>query len=410
MYDNKRLNILLFNFQSSTLETDKYFQSFGFALNVKLHQPLIKGCPPTEVLEYCNGRLKRAYSLGKPQALLLPLLKISKSFYFFVGLVDILQCIWAAIRSQKSFDICISLYNTQFYGAYFLKTIGVVKKNILLIYDYYIKDKVEVGIKNKLTDIFYRRSLKFSVGNADALWLLSPNMLLSPFLKNIVERRGKPVYSFETAGCADLGDDFIRELEKNRDPDWKSNLGFLGNLSPHHGIDLILEILPQIVKAIPRVKLMIIGSGLEEERLKGVVKTKGLEKNVFFLGHIPDREVMYKVLANCAIGLATYDPGSDIINYKYLGPGKTREYMAVGLPIVITRGAYFAEVIERDKAGFVINYSPKELLKVLLDFLRDDRSVEEYHKNMREFAKKFRYDLVMDKAVKFTLGAWQKKI
>nr|HPL82740.1 glycosyltransferase [Candidatus Omnitrophota bacterium] len=337
------------------------------------------------------------------------LLNISKSFYFIVGLVDILQCILAALRSRKIFDICISLYNTQFYGAYFLQRIGTVKKNVLFIYDYYIKDKFEIGIKSKLADVFYRASLKFSVKNADALWLLSPNMLLSPFLKDIVERRKKPVYSFETAGCVDLGDDFIRVLEENRDLDWKSNLGFLGNLSPHHGVDLILKVLPEIVRNIPKVKLFLIGSGPEEERLKAIVKANNLSDNVFFLGHIPDRGIMYKALADCAVGLAIYNPGSNIINYKYLGPGKTREYMAVGLPIVITRGAYFAEVIERDKTGFAIDYSADQLLAVLLGFLRDDHAIEEYRKRMKEFAKKFRYDLVMDKAVKFTVNAWQKK-
>ncbi len=409
MYDNKDLSILLFNFQSSVLETDKYFRSFGFAVNVKLHQPLIKGCPATEVFEYLNGQLIRSYSLGRPQALLLPLLRISTAFYLLVDLVYILQCVWAALRSRKRFNICISLYNTQFYGAYFLKKIGIVKKNIFFIYDYYIKDKVETG-RAKLVTIFYQTFLGFSLKKTDALWLLSPNMLLSPFLKKIVEKTNKIVYSFETAGSVDLGSEFIGELERLRDPDWKTNICFIGNLSPHHGVDLILEALPELVCSVPKVKLVIIGSGPEEKRLKAIVKAGKLENDVIFLGHIPKREEMYRVLVNASIGLATYNPDSDIINYKYLGPGKTREYMAAGLPILITRGAYFAELIEKHKACLVIDYSKGQFLSALLGFLKDDQAIEKYRGNMKEFAKKFRYDLVMDHAVKFTLNAWQKEI
>jgi glycosyltransferase involved in cell wall biosynthesis len=408
MNNKKGPSVLLFNFQSSTLEAEKYFQGLSYALNVKLHQPLVKGCKATEVFEYENGRLIGTYTLGKPHTFLVPLVKCSKIFYLLIDFIDVLQCVLAVLVSRKKkFDICISLYNTQFCGAYFLKKIGLVKKNIFFIYDYYLKDNFQSGAGLQLVQRLYRMSLRSTIKKCDALWLLSPHMLLSPFLKRLVEDHKKTVYAFETAGCDDLGDKFISRLKEGSDRNGKKCIGFLGNLNPYHGIDLILEVLPDVVKSIPRVVLKIIGSGPEEKRLKALVREKRLEDHVVFLGHVASKEEVYRTLGGCAVGLATYNPDSCGINYKYLGPGKTREYMAVGLPTIITKGAYFADVIEKHRAGFSIEYSAPQLLSVLLKFLKDDTRIREYRENMRMCARNYRYDTVLRNAVAATLSAWQ---
>lgn len=411
MIDKTKHKILIFDFQStSVLKAERYFCNFQNAVIVKFHSPLIKGCPPTEVFEYKQNKLIRKLNLGYSGRSLLPLLKVSKLFYLLADFVNSLQCIYAAISSTiRKYDICISLCITHALAAMPLKKIGMVRYNIFHLTDYYVAENKKGSLANVLIDNLYKKLLKWVIKNCDALWVVSPHVLNTPYLRRILSKTKKTVYVLETVGCDNLDSAFISQLEANRENSWVRNIAFLGNLNPHQGIELILKILPDIIEIIPDVSVRIIGSGPEENNLKSIVKAKGLEKNVIFFGYVGDRNKIYRLLSDCAIGLAMYKPLSQFGLNQYISPAKIREYMVVGLPIIITEEPYFAGVIKKNTAGFVIAYDSKQLFKVLIDFLQNEKRINQYRQNILRLAEKYKYDALMDKAMKYTLNSWYNK-
>ena len=68
-------------------------------------------------------------------------------------------------------------------------------------------------------------------------------------------------------------------------------IGHVGHLSPEKNHIFLLHIFSEIIAQIPSVKLVLVGNGYLESKLKEVVKKKNLTNNVLFLGarnDVPD--------------------------------------------------------------------------------------------------------------------------
>jgi glycosyltransferase involved in cell wall biosynthesis len=398
MVAKDKFKILLFNYQSSILEAERYFYNFGYAAILKFHQPLIKGCPQTEVICYEGGRPVGRKALGYTGRTFLFLLKFFPSLYFLVDFQVIAECVCAGIFCGRGkFDLCISRHLCTAIAGYILKKLGKVKRTILYITDYYVNDAGCKSAISKFYNFLYKKLLKFLVADCDGLWLISPYLLQAPYLSSLLQVTPKPVFAFETAGCEDLQID-ITQIAYSRD------IAFLGNLGLHHGIELAVGALKELAKSFPDVKLKIIGTGPEEDNIRVLVKKNGLEQNVIFYGYIEDRKKVYEILSGCAIGLATYKPSSEFEVNKYLDPGKARMYMAVGLPVVINKGPYFAEIVEKCRAGFVIDYNTGQLINVLSKFLRDSVLIRQFRSSMFNVARKYNYEKIMQEAMDYTFG------
>jgi len=69
-------------------------------------------------------------------------------------------------------------------------------------------------------------------------------------------------------------------------------------------------------------------------------------------------EDMLDQLSNCGIGISIWDRDGN--NY-YGDPGKTKLYSACGLPVIMTNNTPYAEVIDRLKAGIIVEYTKKSI-------------------------------------------------
>jgi len=405
MIDKSQLTVLLFDYQSSVLEAGQYFHGFKHAGIIRFHQPLLEGCPPTELYEYRRNKLTRRRNLGRTGHLLVLLAtRLSPLFYLLVDLAVAVKGFLTAVASAGiKYDFCIGRHITTALTAAILRKAGIVRHSIVYVTDYYATEDPKATSVRKLINVLHRRCLTWTIKNSDVVWTISPAMLGAPYLKNIIQETDKPAYAFETAGCDRLEPAFLSELKSGRDPAWKKRIAFLGNVGPHHGLDMMLEVLPEIIDVIPDVNLRVIGTGPEEKNMRSAVRAKGLDSNVTFYGYVEDRREVYRILSGCAIGLATYKPASEFDVNRYLDPGKIRMYMAVGLPVIISRGPYFTEVIKRYSAGFVVDYDAAQVQKALLEFLRNDDMMAHYRQNMLKVADEYAYDVVMDKAMKYTV-------
>lgn len=66
---------------------------------------------------------------------------------------------------------------------------------------------------------------------------------------------------------------------------------YVGRIAKRKGIDFLIRSMPLVVQAIPDVQLLIGGKGSYLEKMKCLVRQLNLERNVTFLGFVPDDQL-----------------------------------------------------------------------------------------------------------------------
>jgi len=145
---------------------------------------------------------------------------------------------------------------------------------------------------------------------------------------------------------------------------------YLGVLSPQKGLSLVVEALPQIVKRVPNAVFFAVGRGYDRhiEGLKNRAVELGVGENLEFHARIPHRSI-FSVLkaADIAILHLKYN-----IDYRSCSPHKLFEYMAAGLPVVVSPAESVARIVESEGIGYVVGYEPTEMAEAIVKLATDD--------------------------------------
>lgn len=125
---------------------------------------------------------------------------------------------------------------------------------------------------------------------------------------------------------------------------------------------IVLNVVKKLSKRFSSVKLTIICLPVVEKKLKVVAKKLGLFSRVAFLGTM-SHDKLFETMANHGIGIAFYANNSSW--EYYIDSMKTRDYLALGLPVIISGDNGTAEDIEKNNAGIRIKESEQELEKAV---------------------------------------------
>lgn len=68
-------------------------------------------------------------------------------------------------------------------------------------------------------------------------------------------------------------------------------LGFIGSFYAYEGLSLLLEAMPRLLAARPDIRLLLVGGGFEEQRLREQVQQMNIADKVIFTGRVPHGEV-----------------------------------------------------------------------------------------------------------------------
>jgi glycosyltransferase involved in cell wall biosynthesis len=108
-------------------------------------------------------------------------------------------------------------------------------------------------------------------------------------------------------------------------------IGWVGSFRPFHGLEMALEAMREVESTIPEATLLLVGDGLERERIEETVRLMGL-RNVVMTGTVGYLEIPEYVAA-MDVAIIT-DRGSGSFHYS---PLKLREYMSAGKPVIAPR-------------------------------------------------------------------------
>lgn len=260
-----------------------------------------------------------------------------------------------------------------------IRKIGKTKSVI-----FYTADYAHKRFSNHIMNGIYHTIDKFSLRKVDSVWNVSSRIQRMRQQQGLSVERNILVPNtpmFHASGA--------RRREVKND-----SLVLTANFTPAIDYELIVHAIAKLKKQYPKILLSFIGSGEKEKNIRFLVKKLHLTRNVIFLGYKPREEVL-KIVKNHAIGLAIYANEWPWIEFG--DSMKAREYLALGLPVVITNNVSTADDIEHYKAGFSVNLKLNELVNSVSALLSNKNLYIQMKKNALKLAKDFDFEAIVER-------------
>ncbi len=127
----------------------------------------------------------------------------------------------------------------------------------------------------------------------------------------------------------------------------------VARLVPHKRIDRLIEIMPSVLAAVPGARLVIAGTGDEEERLREMIAESPASDSITMLGMVSPDEKFECYARSDVFALATDYEGFGLI---FL------EANAFGKPVVATRVGGVPEAVEHGVCGLLVEPGDSQAL------------------------------------------------
>jgi PEP-CTERM/exosortase A-associated glycosyltransferase len=143
-------------------------------------------------------------------------------------------------------------------------------------------------------------------------------------------------------------------------------LGFIGSFYAYEGLALLLQAMPGILQAAPDTRLLLVGGGPEELRLKQLCAAAGLQDSVIFTGRVPHDEVQdYYNLVDIFVYPRLSMRLTDLVT-----PLKPLEAMAQGRLVLASDVGGHRELIRPGDTGQLFSAGSREdLQRAVLEML-----------------------------------------
>jgi len=193
--------------------------------------------------------------------------------------------------------------------------------------------------------------------------------------------------------------DFLELKSNDNKKELKKKLDFKGitlltiaRLTPWKGIDMLIEIMPQIIEKYKKINLIIIGSGSELKNLQRIVRHLKLDKHVFFKGKLSHQETINYIEASDLFLLNTHHEG---MSHTLL------EAMKIGIPIITTKVGGNLETIKDKETGLLVDYRDKEQWINAINQILDNQDLaEKLIKQAKDDLKRFNWDNLVKETIR----------
>jgi len=167
---------------------------------------------------------------------------------------------------------------------------------------------------------------------------------------------------------------------------------FVGNFVRWQGLEFLLKAVPKIVNKFSNVKFLLVGDGVEKQKLQFLSKKLNIEDRIIFIGWIDNNKVSNYI--NCASICVA--PFNDVRNMD-LAPLKIFSYLACARPIVTTNVGGINDLIKEIGAGLIVNQgNSDELATALIQLLDDEKlAINMGQKGRRAIEKKYSWNQIV---------------
>ena len=160
----------------------------------------------------------------------------------------------------------------------------------------------------------------------------------------------------------------IECFEKKNEPSRQGRLlGYFGSLEPGRFITEAAS----AVASQGSWSLVVGGDGTLANEVRKASKGSS---SIKFLGQVTHEEVMRRS-AECDALHIMLDPSN--VNYRISTPLRLFEAMSLGIPSIVTKGTYPAEVVEKEGCGYVCDYDLRAFSDLLARIAADPSGARE---------------------------------
>lgn len=141
---------------------------------------------------------------------------------------------------------------------------------------------------------------------------------------------------------------------------------FVGRIAQEKNIKLLIDAQKEISKKYTKVKLLLIGSGPDEEICKELINKYKIENDVIMTGKVPLDEIpkYYQLATVFATASKTETQGLTVV-----------EAMAASIPVVAALDDSFSEIVVNDLNGYLFK-SKKEYIKIMDELITHQNKLE----------------------------------
>ena len=174
----------------------------------------------------------------------------------------------------------------------------------------------------------------------------------------------------------------------------KHELVFVTTSAQSTDFSVIFQAVKKLSSKYPDIMLRVIGLDNWEDQFEEEVTRLGMNKNVIFSGRMPHVSLL-KIFCKAAVGLALY---TNKFSWTYYSDSmKARDYLACGLPVIMTDISSTAQDIRKANAGFVIKLDSNELFKAIDRLFADVKYYSLLRNNAVKLAEKYDIYRILDK-------------
>jgi PEP-CTERM/exosortase A-associated glycosyltransferase len=186
------------------------------------------------------------------------------------------------------------------------------------------------------------------------------------------------IEAFEMGGQADPA------LQQQLGLQGATVLGFIGSFYAYEGLDLLLAALPELLRARPEMRVLLVGGGPQDAALKAQAASLGIADKVVFTGRVPHSEVTrYYDL----VDVLAY-PRHSMRLTELVTPLKPLEAMAQGRLFVASDVGGHKELVRHGETGFLFKAgSPQALATAVLETLAQRERWPQLREQGRRFVE-----------------------
>lgn len=294
--------------------------------------------------------------------------RIKQKTYFRLKIRDIMTIICFLLRYRQRYELFIGIESLSAIIGGILKKFRIFKKTV-----YYISDWSPKKYSNIFLNWLYIKMDWLACRWSDFIWNYTYTISEArrDILKYNMNRIGKEIW----VPFGFIPDGVTIPEEKDID---RKRLVYCGGIGPEYGVDLIIEALPLIKERIPDIKVDILGSGPDLEKLKILARDIGVNDSILWHGYVSDRKEILGYYLKASISLAPYTPLKDSVK-RYGDVIKIREAIGCGIPVITTTVPPSHKEILEKGLGEVVEYTPKSLADAVIRLLGND----EYYFSVR---------------------------
>lgn len=286
--------------------------------------------------------------------------------YFLVSKPDII------VISSPPFASCIGIHLI----AKLIDTKIIIDVRDLDVYASSIKSVVYRTFKCMMANMYRNSDATITVTN-----FIEKN-LCSRGVENVsIITNGADIETFKPIGNQKT---MVREINNFDKSDFI--IVYSGRLGYFYKLDLVIETMQKLVEH-KKIKLLIVGEGIDKPRLKKLVHELGIQNKIKFIDATTDLKKLSQLLGMCDVGI--HPANSPIVTVAL--SAKVFEYAACQLPTIVMmdRHGAWSKLISDWNAGIVVPSSDVEALERRIKYLfYSNKDREVMGKNARAMVEK----------------------